>query len=484
MRSFTQPQSWDTAIFDACYARVFGRGGSVGDMQLGAQDSALEALSEPRTALVYRPGATGDDAPGGNVYTDWAELHAVFLMLRAFGNVWIEMDNRFSTDLDPEGPDVAGLSGRVVSIIFEDDAFFDDAYVWIANQGLTIMHDGIVHSPIRTTTGRPIHLGGTFFRCVNTIAGAKPMFITTGDPLEMEFDASPLFLGCAPGSENYATSPAVLFDSGAEDLVVIFHQSPFLAGNTLKADNFCAMVTGEIGPMGARGWPQNQPGLTGFVLSVNASKGGGTMPIIAWDYPAKGVSVSAQTPHTAAYTAEYNEVVPVDSSAGGFTVTLPSAGVAQEYVAVKDFGGACGENPVTIAAAVGDDIDGLASIQLAHAGGGYVFRCAGNGVWLPVGFIPGDGQAASISGVIAAAETAHYNRVHQVDSSGGGFALTFPLAATVPGAEIGVSDVGGGANTTTTPASGADTVQNPDVAGAGAPKRWKSDGVSTWVQIA
>lgn len=43
MKSFTKPETWESECFDAKFARVFARGGTVGHMDLAAQDSPLDA---------------------------------------------------------------------------------------------------------------------------------------------------------------------------------------------------------------------------------------------------------------------------------------------------------------------------------------------------------------------------------------------------------------------------------------------------------
>ena len=51
---------------------------------------------------------------------------------------------------------------------------------------------------------------------------------------------------------------------------------------------------------------------------------------------------------TADYTASVNEVVPVNSTGGAFTITMPASAAAQARVIIMDVGKACGTNNVTL----------------------------------------------------------------------------------------------------------------------------------------
>lgn len=62
-----------------------------------------------------------------------------------------------------------------------------------------------------------------------------------------------------------------------------------------------------------------------------------------------GGGMTVTSVKTGNYTAGANEVVPVDSSAGSFTITAPSAPAAQSRLIVIDVGWACTTYPVTVA---------------------------------------------------------------------------------------------------------------------------------------
>jgi hypothetical protein len=68
---------------------------------------------------------------------------------------------------------------------------------------------------------------------------------------------------------------------------------------------------------------------------------------------------------TANYNANADELVRVDPSAGVFTVTLPTAAGRQAIIVIKNV--STSANPVTIAAAGGQTIDGVSSMLIDSA---------------------------------------------------------------------------------------------------------------------
>src|SRR5512143_773083 len=69
----------------------------------GPTGSTGPQLTDPLLTFVFRPGATGVEAPGGNVYTDWALLMTAVDATRYLGQRAIEFDNRFAPNptVDP-----------------------------------------------------------------------------------------------------------------------------------------------------------------------------------------------------------------------------------------------------------------------------------------------------------------------------------------------------------------------------------------------
>jgi hypothetical protein len=96
---------------------------------------------------------------------------------------------------------------------------------------------------------------------------------------------------------------------------------------------------------------------------------------------AGGGGMTVTTVKTGNYTAAEGEYVPVDSSGGSFTVTLPATPGAQAQVAVVDVGKACSTSPVTVARN-GETIDGAATdFSLDQNNGGAWFMYDGTSDW-------------------------------------------------------------------------------------------------------
>lgn len=83
--SFSDP-GCRSGKFNAISARVRGRGGQPGAMQLGAQDSPFSGISEPREWLVY--DYLGEYPAAPNVYTDWDNLVAARQAIVGPAGIW------------------------------------------------------------------------------------------------------------------------------------------------------------------------------------------------------------------------------------------------------------------------------------------------------------------------------------------------------------------------------------------------------------
>ncbi len=97
------------------FIRAVSIGASAADLSLASEASAavVESLAQA-TRLIYRPGATGVNAPGGRVYTDELEIIAAVDVMKGNGRLIVEFDSRFSPDTNPEYP------GRTVIALFEE----------------------------------------------------------------------------------------------------------------------------------------------------------------------------------------------------------------------------------------------------------------------------------------------------------------------------------------------------------------------------
>ena len=83
----------------------------------------------------------------------------------------------------------------------------------------------------------------------------------------------------------------------------------------------------------------------------------------------------ANTPYA---TAATDSIVRWDTVGGDCTQTLPAvAASTNRYLEIWDWTGNCAVHPVTIAAAGGETVNGLASIQITTAYGGACLYCDG-----------------------------------------------------------------------------------------------------------
>lgn len=100
-----------------------------------------------------------------------------------------------------------------------------------------------------------------------------------------------------------------------------------------------------------------------------------------------GAPFATQTAKTANYTILSSERdIPVDSSAGVFTVTLPASPGDSQSHTITDVSGACGGYTVTVGGG-GANIGGMSSFAMSEAGATLTVKyCAAFTRWLIVGY--------------------------------------------------------------------------------------------------
>lgn len=85
-----------------------------------------------------------------------------------------------------------------------------------------------------------------------------------------------------------------------------------------------------------------------------------TTSLVYTEVGAQSGGMTVTSIKTSAYSVGANEVVPVDSTGGSFTLTLPAFPSSGDRFRVPDVGGSAGTNPITIARN-GNNINGAAS---------------------------------------------------------------------------------------------------------------------------
>jgi hypothetical protein len=337
--------------------------------------------------LVFRPGATDADAAGKYVFTDWNALYDMIEELRPYGEITLEFDGRFSNDLDSRGFRACLIPARsdgqggflnwdmsfvkwygqifsfppvfdnIPIIIFADNCTIENLSE-IGGFSMELWHDGEVNSPIIWSTGT---ISCRVFFMGNTNPDAKAIII--GDTTE-----GFAFISLAGG--NFRIGPqsgaaaAPLFDInglgffGVQDVAAQYTDNCF--GDTVGGGFLQVFNDNDGGVQGADftyDFPELDSAGSTFLLTNNNHIRNRIFPIV--------------TPAESPYTARFNEVVRVNTTAGPVTVNLPDqhGRAVGEGVTVKDVGGNAAVNNITVAAVGTNTIDGGATDTIAAAKG-------------------------------------------------------------------------------------------------------------------
>jgi hypothetical protein len=457
-------------------------GAGVPDVCVGAINESSDAAA-PITAYVFRPEATGPDAAGQNVYTDWEELYAALQSTKGQGPRELWFDARFSTVTVVTGPacvipegtwdmkDVAwrsegkdGLNALETTITFEDFAFCPNLEI-IEIFG-NILHDGELHSPLSSAFRAGLSGSCEF---LNTSPTAKPIvLLPSGSANGVAFFLND---GCQlggttqqPGGGPLYYTPAVnqapMIDF-ADNFVFVIGLGVNMVDNVFAGTNFALMACTNAGFSGGHSF--QFPALNAF--DVIPLCNGGVYPRFLGS-------------RTADFDVWQNRVYHVDTSAGPITATLfDSFGINGAMVTIIDATGDCGENNLEVVAATSD-------IQEPYLNRPFQSKTwiANRGTWK----LKSESHDDFVTDVISAATDAINNATNLVDSSGGAFNLTLPLAATAKkGSIIRIaSDGSGGANAVTAMASGGDTIVGAATVSDLEFKSYQSDGGTKWIRIA
>ena len=231
------------------------------------------------------------------------------------------------------------------------------------------------------------------------------------------------------------------------------------------SETFGPILTTTGGGGGGSGTVTSVSGVNanGFTFSIATPT---TTPAITLSSTPAGLSAMHNLVRTAVQTANYNAVngdlVPCDSTAGGFTVTLPTAPADQSLIEVKHIiqGTTAGTgNTITVAAGGADVINraaGPTSVTLPLIGESRAFLYqSSTAIWtivwaeLPQQAGAAPNRVTAQSGTYAAIA----GDIVFATAGAGGFTVTLP-ASTI-GSQVVVKKVDAGAGTITiTPTSG------------------------------
>lgn len=121
-------------------------------------------------------------------------------------------------------------------------------------------------------------------------------------------------------------------------------------------------------------------------------------------YAGHDVAPRATPTKTSAYSAHFGDLVVCDTTAAGFTVTLPPADrVGDIHVRL-----AAGTNTLTIDGYGAETVDGAASSVMTIAGEARILTCDGDGHWFTAASAPLAGAITSLVTSLVSSQMANY----------------------------------------------------------------------------
>jgi hypothetical protein len=352
-----------------------------------AANNEVSDSSAPVMDYVFRPGATGDDAPGGNVYTDFIDLMAAIESTFHNGTRRIVFDSRFSTDDVPDlgGPtclipakpgggswDLQGCkitnygqngnapgSISITSLQFQEGASFINCLYIDGSLGI----DTISSSPcIFLDELEDLVITGMRVQFPRTTAAAAPHFAMSGDTGTIFIDGGQ---GTGWGSFAYGLTARSIIDIEAGKTFRLLVQAGFVGPDTCEGAGTMVLFLDSGLSSEFFGSVQPQTLFTGTWITL----------------PQMVTRIQLDAPVRAAdFEAFYSNLERVDTSVLAITATLPLAGPFRpgEKITIKDTTGDAATNPITVATQGAETVDGAASVEINVAFGGMVLWSDGS----------------------------------------------------------------------------------------------------------
>jgi hypothetical protein len=318
---------------------------------------------------VYRPGS---GLSGPTIFDTWAGVMGQLATLRA------------------------GNNGGGCYTIMVDDSIVSPAIIPPGAYDLT---DVTLSGRVSEPTAVRVVEGVSFAKLRNVTGQLNLEFVGATAPVS-DFSASGETFRLQQGSSVVANGSGPVFRISNSTTIEVSDHSSVLTGNTepvaivviditliviaIVASVIQAIVVSDPGPGSTTRFvwdtssavlSENQPGITGSLEVVN--------PTVERRFPTVVISSNV--------ALDPNVVARVDVTGGPVTVTLPSAfdnrGVS---VVVKHIAGDATINNVTVAAQVGDTIDGIATFVIKANNISAVFTSDGNTNWMITStYVPG-----------------------------------------------------------------------------------------------
>lgn len=363
----------------------------------GTRKDPFEVIA-PAGKVIFRP----EDPLGShrNVYVTWAEAYEAFQLFQGLGAEF-QFDGTFAQCVVPVG---LWLFDRVLftnkSFDNSDVLLEDGAQITTPDPGITIRIEGAGLrflsnrvGPVAPFQNVSFQISGNNVRFFNTDPAALPM-IVVGDSTQLPEDRFSVMLwdgaerigGLGEGIFPAETDPfdphGAMPDAVAPIVDVNGGFFAYYGGGGFIANNACTDLSVAGG------------GIVGLEILTNAFIGN---PFAPFDFPALVANGGAaiifdQLPRnrynvfapindlTPPYTAQCNELVFVDTTAGVVTVNAPRAVLSPgERFTVKDVGGAAALNNITVLPTGGDTLEaGTGTIALAGQAKTWVSDGVGN----------------------------------------------------------------------------------------------------------
>lgn len=392
-----------TVATSAKFLRAVGNGASA-TLAASAEDPAVTGTL---THIVFRPGATGLNAPGGNVYTDWQSAYDAARAAAAFGNVMFEFDARFSPTVngfgiascqipagswDFDGFVVCGRPFDVVSVSLPVPATIDILdgadianFARTGGEGpVVITYDGATPGPVQPAG---LYLG-TNTILTNSDPAAGPMIVYDGsipgnrlivsDPRNHEGGIGSWFF---PGPNPGGAAPS----PGAPVIDVNGNFTSFQIGGGQLANDIFRNSGGPVSIIVSFGSYTNPNiGADFNFQQPTAVADGATVIGVNTESHHRMILQPTLLPANSPFTAvAYASIYPVDTTGNVVEITLPPGGPIQgEIVTVKDVGGNASGNNITVETPAGETFENGLTAEVINTDYGVArFVSTGSG-WL------------------------------------------------------------------------------------------------------
>lgn len=341
------------------------------------QESSAVSISMPTPTITYRPGATGANAPGGSVFTTWAEVQVALDNTKYLGLRLLNFDNSFAPASTTGVPAAGGKNpapipsggwdmtqvvwtaqdflggGQNRAIEFLDGCQISNFYTSSTSVS-TWWFNGTSGTPVFSFDGNILTINNALWTATNNNAAATPMFKITGTSgLILLNNAWNNFGG---GLASVSVPDAPVFDVNGGSFTTLqnggmWPNGFFTGAGTIRIRNKAPTSDGQLnGQFGiSADYTWSQPAFTGTFFVTN-------------EYvDLKTVTANISSPGGSAQIGQFVKANTVVGAGNPIAIAAPNAIVqrAGGYFTVKDTGGFASTNNVTVTVPAGEFMDGV-----------------------------------------------------------------------------------------------------------------------------